>query len=38
LPEPRVPEDEATQPGEGRGAQLAAWRGWDLFERAPLFG
>jgi adenylate cyclase len=24
LPEPRVPEDEATQPGEGRGAQLAA--------------
>jgi hypothetical protein len=38
LPEPRVPEDEATQPGERGCAQLAAWRGRDSFERPPLFG
>jgi hypothetical protein len=37
-PEPRVPEDQATQPGERSCAQLAAGRGWDSSERPSLFG
>jgi hypothetical protein len=38
LPVSRMPEDEATQPGERSRAQLATWSGRDSSERPPLPG